>query len=157
MPQRFKPYVSEVNHWVLATDPAEYSYDDLERDTSTVWDGVTDYLALKNLRDMDEDDLALLLYTDGEPRLVAVARVTSDPYPDPDGNDPTQMVVDVVPEGRLEAPIPLADLLDDPAFRDWDLVATPDLDVAPLPPDLWQRLLERSRERLTTARPSARA
>ena len=88
---------------------------------------------------------------------MAVARVTSDPYPDPDGNDPTQMVVDVVPEGRLEAPIPLADLLDDPAFRDWDLVATPDLDVAPLPPDLWQRLLERSRERLTTARPSARA
>jgi predicted RNA-binding protein with PUA-like domain len=145
MPERFKPYVSSDSYWVLATDPNELSYDDLERDMSTVWDGVSEYVSLKNLRDVDEGDYALLLYTGDEPALVAIARVTSDPYPDPAGNDPTQMVFDLEPERRLETPVPLAELLDDPAFRDWELVSAPELEVAPLPPELWERILERSR------------
>lgn len=145
MPERFKPYVSETNYWIFATDPHERSYDDLESATSRVWDGVSDYVSLKNLRDVDEGDLALLLYTGDEPALAAIVRVTSDPYPDPGGNDPTQMVVDVEPERRLETPVALAELLDDPAFQDWDLVSAPELEVAPVPPDLWEKILERCR------------
>jgi predicted RNA-binding protein with PUA-like domain len=128
MPERFKPYVSEVNYWVLATDPNEFSYDDLERETSTVWDGVTDYVAL---------------YTGDEPALVGIARVTSDPYPDPRGNDPTQWVFDLQPERRLEAPVPLGELIDDPAFQDWDLVSAPELDVTSVTPEMWERILEK--------------
>ena len=79
-PERFKPYVPGTNYWVLATDPHEYSYDDLDRDTSTVWDGVSEYVSLKNLRDVDEGDYALLLYSGDDPALVGIVRVTSDPY-----------------------------------------------------------------------------
>jgi predicted RNA-binding protein with PUA-like domain len=145
MPERFKPYVSEVNYWVLATDPNEFSFDDLERNTSTVWDGVTDYVALKNLRDVDEGDLALLLYTGDDPALVGIARVTSDPYPDPRANDPTQWVFDLQPERRLESPVPLSELIDDPAFQDWDLVSAPELDVTAVTPEMWERILEKCR------------
>jgi predicted RNA-binding protein with PUA-like domain len=145
MPERVKPYVPAVNYWVLTTDPSEYSYDNLERDTSTVWDGVTDYVALKNLRDVDEGDLALLLYTGDDPALVGIARVTSDPYPDPRGDDPTQWVFDLQPERRLESPVPLSELIDDPAFQDWDLVSAPELDVTPVTPEMWERILEKCR------------
>jgi predicted RNA-binding protein with PUA-like domain len=145
MPERFKPYVPGTNYWVLATDPHDYSYEDLERDTSTVWDGVSEYVSLKNLRDVDEGDYAILLYSGDDPALVGIVRVTSDPYPDPKGDDPTQMVFDVEPDRRLETPVALSELIDDPAFQDWDLVSAPELDVTPLPPALWEKILERSR------------
>lgn len=145
MADRVKPYEPEVNYWLLATEPEQYGYDDLERDTSTVWNGVTDYLALKNLRDIDDGDMALILHQGDEPVIVGVAKVVSDTYPDPGQEDPTIYVFDLEPAGRLENPIPLSALLDDPEFRDWELVDNPELEVAEVPAPLWNRLMELSR------------
>lgn len=147
-PRAGKPYEPEVNYWLLATEPAEYSYDDLERDASTVWNGVTDYLALKNLRDIDRGDMALILHKGDDPTLVGIGRVISDTYPDPEQSDPTVYVFDLEPVERLEHPIPLSAVLDDPDFQDWELVANPELDVAEIPAPLWNRLIELSHEGL---------
>jgi predicted RNA-binding protein with PUA-like domain len=147
-PRAGKPYEPEVNYWLLATEPEEYGYDDLERDASTVWNGVTDYLALKNLRDMDQGDMALILHQGDEPTIVGIGRVISDTYPDPNQGDPTIYVFDLEPVERLEHPIPLSALLDDPEFQDWELIANPELDVAEVPAPLWNRLVELSREGL---------
>jgi len=148
MRPRVKPYESEVNYWLLATDPEEYSFADLERDASTVWNGVTDYVALKNLRDMDQGDMALILHQGDEPAIVGVARVVSDTYPDPGQGDPTIYVLDLEPVERLDHEIPLSALLDDPEFQDWELIANPDLEVAEIPAPLWERLITISREGL---------
>ena len=148
MRPRVKPYESEVNYWLLATDPEEYSFADLERDASTVWNGVTEYVALKNLRDADQGDLALILHQGDEPAIVGVARVISDTYPDPGQGDPTIYVMDVEPVERFDHEIPLSALLDDPEFQDWELIANPDLEVAEIPAPLWNRLIELSREGL---------
>lgn len=147
-PRAGKPYEPEVNYWLLATDPGEYGYDDLERDSSTVWNGVTDYLALKNLRDMDQGDMVLILHQGDEPTIVGIGRVISDTYPDPNQGDPTIYVFDLEPVERLENPIPLSALLDDPEFQDWELIANPELEVAEIPAPLWNRLAEMSREGL---------
>lgn len=148
MRPRVKPYESEVNYWLLATDPEEYSFADLERDASTVWNGVTEYVALKNLRDADQGDMALILHQGDEPAIVGVARVISDTYPDPGQGDPTIYVFDLEPVERLDHEIPLAALLDDPEFQDWELVGNPDLEVAEIPAPLWERLITISREGL---------
>jgi predicted RNA-binding protein with PUA-like domain len=147
-PRAGKPYESEVNYWLLATEPEEYGYDDLERDASTVWNGVTDYLALKNLRDIDQGDMVLILHKGDEPTIVGIGRVVSDTYPDPNQSDPTIYVFDLEPVERLENQIPLSAILDDPEFRDWELIANPDLEVAEIPAPLWNRLVEMSREGL---------
>ena len=147
-PRAGKPYESEVNYWLLATDPGEYGYDDLEREAGTVWSGVTDYLALKNLRDMDQGDMVLILHQGDEPAIVGIGRVISDTYPDPNQGDPTIYVLDLEPVARLENPIPLSALLDDPEFQDWELVANPELEVAEIPAPLWNRLAAMSREGL---------
>ena len=148
LPRAGKPYEPEVNYWLLATDPAEYSYDNLERDAGTVWNGVTDYVALKNLRDIDQGDMVLLLHKGDEPAIVGIGRAISDTYPDPDQTDPTVSVFDLEPVERLEHPIPLSAILDDPDFRDWELVANPDLEVAEIPAPLWDRLIQISKEGL---------
>ena len=142
MAERVKPYQSGVNYWLFATDPDEYSFGDLERDTATVWDGVTDYVALKNLRDVETDEEALIFHAGNELAIVGIARITSDPYPDPRGMGEDQVAVDVVPERRLERPVPLAEIEDLPEFQDWDLIDDPDLSVVPVTPELWQRIQE---------------
>jgi EVE domain-containing protein len=92
--------------------------------------------------------MALILHKGDEPVLVGVARVVSDPYPDPDQGDPTIQVFDLEPVERLEHEIPLSALLDDPDFQDWELIANPDLDVAEIPAPLWDRLIAMSHEGL---------
>jgi predicted RNA-binding protein with PUA-like domain len=142
MAERVKPYKSGVNYWLFATDPDEYSYGDLERDTATVWDGVTDYEALKNLRDVETDEEVLIFHAGTELALVGIARITSDPYPSPRGSSEDEMAVDLVPVRRLERPVPLAEIEDLPELQDWDLIENPDLSVAPVTPEIWERLQE---------------
>lgn len=141
---RMKPYEPEVNYWLLQTEPDQYSWDDLERDSSTVWNGVTDYEALKNLRDIDEGDMALICHKGNEPAIVGIVQVRSDAYPDPEGNDSTQWVVDVELVGRLPRPIRLDEILDDPELQDFPLVDEPDLDVVDIPAPIWNRLIEKA-------------
>jgi predicted RNA-binding protein with PUA-like domain len=148
MAERVKPYKSGVNYWLLATDPAKYSYDDLERDTATVWDGVNDYEDLKTLRDVEPGEEALIFHAGTELAIVGIARITSDPYPNPQGTSPDEVVVDIVPERRLERPLPLAEFEDLPEFQDLDLVDDPDLSVVPVSPELWNRILELSESAL---------
>lgn len=139
---RVKPYEPEVNYWLLQTEPDQYSWDDLERDDSTVWNGVTDYEALKYLRDIGEMDLAFICHKGDEPEIVGIVRMLSDAYPDPEGNDPTLWAVDVELVARLPRPIRLDEIQDDPELQDFALVAEPDLDVSEVPAPLWNRLIE---------------
>jgi predicted RNA-binding protein with PUA-like domain len=141
---RVKPYEPEVNYWLLQTEPDQYSWDDLERDFSTVWNGVTDYEALKNLRDVDEGDMALICHKGDEAVILGIVQVRSDGYPDPEGTDPTHWVVDVELVERLPRPIRFDDILDDPELQDFPLVDNPDLDVVEVPAPIWNRLLERA-------------
>jgi predicted RNA-binding protein with PUA-like domain len=144
MAERMRPYESQVNYWLIKTDPARYSFGDLVRDTSIRWRGVTDYASLTNLRDLEDGELALIYHDEPEEAIVGIARIVGDPYPDPEGRDPQVMAVDLEPERWLEAPVPLSDLLDDPRFRDFDLVETPELTVLPVPVEVWNRILEMS-------------
>lgn len=127
--------------WLLKTEPSEYSWEDLERDRRTVWDGVTSNAALKNMRAVKEGDEAVVYHTGDERAAVGVARIASAPYPDPRARDSRLVVFDVTPERRLPRPVPLAAIKADRAFAASDLVRIPRLSVVPLPDALWRRLL----------------
>jgi predicted RNA-binding protein with PUA-like domain len=128
--------------WLLKTEPSDYSIDDLERDAGTVWDGVSNNAALKHIREVAKGDRALVYHTGGERAAVGIARVTSDPYPDPRGDDPRLVVFDVEPERRLPEPVTLAAVKAEPAFEGFDLVRLPRRSVMPVPPAHWRRLLK---------------
>ena len=130
-----------MNYWLLKTEPEHYSYADLERDGTTVWDGVSNNAALMHIRAMRPGDLALIYHTGDERQAVGLAEVTSAPYPDPKASDPKLVVVDIRSLRRLPQPVTLAAVKADPAFADFALVRQGRLSVVPATAAQWTRLL----------------
>lgn len=130
-----------MGYWLLKTEPQAYSYADLLREGGTVWDGVTNNVALKHLRTMQPGDQALIYHTGDERRAVGLAEVTSAPYPDPRQDDPRLVVVDVRPLRLLPRPVDLATIKADPFFAEFALVRQGRLSVVPVTPEQWARLL----------------
>ncbi len=128
-------------NWLLKTEPNDYSYDDLERDGGTVWDGVKNNLALKYIRQVREGDSAFVYHTGKEKAVVGVARIASDPYPDPKHDDPKLAVFDLEPERRLARAVTLKEIKADPAFEDFALVRLSRLSVMAVPAPIWKRIL----------------
>ena len=126
--------------WLFKTEPDDYSYADLERDGHTIWDGVKNNWALKNLREVKTGDLALIYHTGKERAVAGVAKVVSDPYPDPADDDPKLVVVDVEPAGAWSQPVTLSAIKSDTAFSEFALVKFSRLSVLPVPPAIWQKL-----------------
>ncbi len=131
-----------MGYWLLKTEPGDYAYSDLERDGGTVWDGVRNNLALKHMRQVRSGDRALFYHTGKDKAVVGVARVASDPYPDPGGDDERFVVFDLRPERPLARPVTLAEIKADSRFRDFALVRMSRLSVMPVPAPLWQRILK---------------
>lgn len=129
------------NHWIVKTEPSTYSFDDLARQKTAVWDGVKNNLALKHLRAMRPGDRVLVYHTGDEKAVVGVAEVRSEAYPDPKQKDPRLAVVDLKAEGRLPRPVPLAQIKQDRAFADLGLVRMGRLSVMPASAEQYQRLV----------------
>jgi predicted RNA-binding protein with PUA-like domain len=132
-------------YWILKTEPSTYSFDRLVTERRAVWDGVTNALALKHIRSMAKGDHAGIYHTGDEKALVGLARIASDPYPDPKGDDPKLAVVDIEAGDRLAHPVTLATIKADPAFAQLGLVRMSRLSVVPVPADQWKRLLSLAR------------
>jgi len=130
------------NYWLLKTEPSTYSYADLEKDGRTVWDGVTNPLALKHLRSMKRGDPTFIYHTGDERQIVGVATVATDPYPNPKENDPKLVVVDLKPQQWLKRPVTLADIKMRREFADFELVRMGRLSVMPVSAVRWRRLCE---------------
>lgn len=120
------------NHWLLKTEPSTYSWDDLEREKTAVWDGVTNPVALKNIAAMKPGDDALIYHTGDEKAVIGLARVTKAAYPDPKAKDPKLLVVEITPVRRVARPVTLQEIKADPQFGDSPLVRQGRLSVVPL-------------------------
>jgi predicted RNA-binding protein with PUA-like domain len=130
-----------VSYWIVKTDADAYPFEQFERDGRTVWDGVSNALALKHIRAMAPGDRVLVYHSGDDKALIGLARVVSAPYPDPTRQDPKLAVVDLEADGRLPTPVSLAEVKADKALADLALVRQPRLSVIPVPPAQWQRLL----------------
>jgi predicted RNA-binding protein with PUA-like domain len=126
--------------WLLKTEPSTYGYDDLEREGRAVWDGVTNPVALRNLRAMKEGDRVAVYHTGDEKAVVGLAEVVRAAYPDPKADDPKLVVVDLKPKGRLAEPVSLADIKKMPLFAESPLVRQGRLSVVPLDAAQWKVL-----------------
>jgi predicted RNA-binding protein with PUA-like domain len=130
------------NHWLLKTEPSTYSWGDLERERTAVWDGVSNPVALKNLAAMQAGDDALIYHTGGEKAVVGAARVTRAAYPDPKAKDPKLLVVELAPVRKLARPVTLAEIKADPEFRESALVRQGRLSVVSLNEAQFRRLTQ---------------
>lgn len=129
-------------YWLLKSEPDEYSFADLERDRTTVWDGVRNKQAINFIRTMQPGDLVLIYHTGKERQIVGTATITTAAYPDPAAPDPATAppVVEVQVGTRLATPIPLATIKADPFFADFALVRQGRLSVVPVSAAQWAYL-----------------
>jgi predicted RNA-binding protein with PUA-like domain len=131
--------------WLLKSEPADYSYDDLEREGRAVWDGVKNPVALKHMRQARAGDKAFFYHTGKQKAIVGIARVETEAYPDPDQADERLVVFEVSPQERLAQPVTLSRIKSEARFQGWELVRMPRLSVMPVPNGAWKRILEMSR------------
>ena len=130
--------------WIFKQEPTCYSFSDLQRDGRTVWHGVSNALARKNLRQIKRGDLVLFYHTGKEKAVVGVMCAAADARTLPTADDPKAVVVEVEPIKRLPRPVTLAEIKSDSALVGWDFVRLPRLSVAPMTEAQWHRLDELS-------------
>ena len=133
--------------WLLKTEPTVYSYDDLERDQKTVWDGVSNNLALKHIRQVQKGDLALIYHTGEEKAIVGIAEVASAAYADPKQNDPKLAVFELKPKRRLARVVGLAEVKANEKLKDFELVRMARLSVMPVNDVVWKVLMKMAGEK----------
>lgn len=124
-----------VAFYLLKTEPSEYSFDNLKRDGTTIWDGVTNPVALKNLRGMKPGDNLVIYHTGDEKRVVGKASVESVA-----AADPKSPQVRIKTGAALERNMTLAEIKAAPAFRDSPLMRQGRLSVVPLTKEQYEIL-----------------
>jgi|SRR5581483_467667 len=129
--------------WLFKSEPDCYSFADLERDGTTLWDGITNALARKHLREVQPGDKIWYYHTGDEKAIVGVMEAVGGPHADPNAaDDPKAVVVEVKPVRKLKRPVTLAAIKADPLLADWELVRLPRLSVVPVSPEQWRRVEE---------------
>lgn len=121
-----------MQYWLVKQEPEAYSWEDLLRDSRTVWDGVRNYQARNNLQKMKQDDQVLFYHSVGPRKVVGVAKITREAFPDPTADDPRWVAVELAPVDSLARPVSLDQIKQIPALQDIPLIKQSRLSVMPL-------------------------
>ena len=133
-----------MNYWLVKTEPETYSWDNLVKDKSGVWDGVRNFQARSNIKAMKKGDTVFVYHTGEEKSIVGVAKVVRDAYPEP--NDKDWVAVDLAPEKKLKKPISLSQVKADNKLSDMVLVRASRLSVQPVKEEEFKYILALSQE-----------
>ncbi len=129
-------------YFLAKTDPETYSLEQLEKDKITVWDGVRNAQAIRIIQAMRPNDDLLIYHSQGETAIVGLARIISEPRPDP--HDSKSWVVDVAFVRRFEQPITLQEIKATHLFDDWSLIRQGRLSTMDVPSSVVQWLKEKN-------------
>lgn len=120
-----------MSYFLAKTDPETYSIDDLEREQSTVWDGVTNPQAVRAILSMKPGDRVFVYHSGGQSGVVGMATIRSAGRPDP--RNPKSAVADFEFAARLDPLTTLAEIKQSGKFDDWALVRQGRLSTMPAP------------------------
>jgi predicted RNA-binding protein with PUA-like domain len=124
--------------YLLKTEPTVYGFADLQKEQSTIWDGVTNPVAVKNLRNMQKGDKLVIYHTGDEKSAVGTATVESV-----DASDPKEPRVRIKAGKLISHAVPLAEIKVSKLFEDSPLVRQGRLSVVPLNKDQYEWLTGR--------------
>lgn len=121
-----------MKHWLVKSEPEVYSWDQFVKDKKTYWDGVRNYQARNNMREMEKGDLVIFYHSGDERSAVGIAEVVKTAYQDPTTEDEAWVVVDLKPVRPLKNPVTLATIKSTKGFENIALVKQGRLSVLPL-------------------------
>jgi predicted RNA-binding protein with PUA-like domain len=128
-------------YWLIKSEPHKYSWDDMQRDGRTIWDGVRNHTAAINLRSMKVGELALFYHSNEGKEAVGIVEIVREHYLDPSDEAKRFPAVDVAPVRTLPVRVTLATLKSDSFFADFDLIRQSRLSVASVGQAYWDRIM----------------
>jgi predicted RNA-binding protein with PUA-like domain len=125
-------------YWLMKSEPASYSWDDLVRDSATEWDGVRNNAARLHLKAMKPGDDAFFYASMTDKAVVGIMRVTREARPDPKAEEWVSVRVEPV---RPIGPVTLKAIKAEPKLAGMELIRQSRLSVAPVREEEWRTIL----------------
>ncbi len=136
-----------MNYWLVKSEPAAYSWEQLSTDKKTSWTGVRNYAARVHLRNMKKDDEVLFYHSNEGMEIVGIAKVVKESYPDTTTDDERWVTVDIKPYKKLKNPVSLTEIKADKRLANMALVRIGRLSVQPVTEKEWKVIMEMAGEK----------
>jgi len=133
-----------MNYWLVKSEPSVYSWDQFTKDKKTFWDGVRNYAARNNMRDMKKNDEVFFYHSNEGMEIVGIAKVVKESYQDPTTDNTNWVVVELKPVKKLKNPVSLTEIKKIPALSQMELVVNSRLSVQKVSQKEWEFILKMS-------------
>ena len=133
-----------MKYWLLKSEPDAWSWDNQVKEGASMWDGVRNYQARNNLKEMKKNDLCFFYHSVTERSIVGIVKVVKEYYPDPTDITGRFVVVDVKATKKLKNPVSLDQIKENSKLQDIALVKQSRLSVMPLKKTEWDIIIKMS-------------
>lgn len=134
-------------YWLVKSEPSVYSFDQLLKEKRVIWDGIRNYAARNNLRDMKKGDKLLYYHSNEGMEIVGVAEVTKTAFQDPTTDNPNWLAIELKPVKKLKHTVPLAEIKKDERLKNMDLVRLGRLSTQQVRPEEWDVVMQLAGEK----------
>ena len=134
----------KINYWLLKSEPDAWSWDNQVKEGASMWDGVRNYQARNNLKEMKKNDLCFFYHSVNEKSIVGIVKVVKEYYPDPTDKTERFVVVDVKAIKKLKNPVSLDQIKENSKLQDIALVKQSRLSVMSLKKTEWDIIIKMS-------------
>jgi predicted RNA-binding protein with PUA-like domain len=124
-------------HWLLKSEPAKYSWEQMVKDGRTHWDGIRNFQAANNLKAMQAGDRAFFYHSNEGKDIVGIVEIVRPAYPDPGDPSGRFVMVDVAAVMPVKTPVPLSAMKDVPELAQFSLLRQSRLSVCPVSDGEW--------------------
>ena len=131
-------------YWLLKSEPGAWSWENQVKEGPSMWDGVRNYQARNNLKEMKKNDLCFFYHSVTERSIVGIVKVVKEYYPDPTDKTGRFVVVDVKATKKLKNPVSLDQIKENNKLKDIALVKQSRLSVMPLKKTEWDIIIKMS-------------
>lgn len=121
-----------MNYWIIKSDPETWAWEDQKRDGTTFWDGVRNYQARNNLKEMKNGDICLFYLSNKDKAICGECLVVKEHYQDPTTDDDRWVCVDVKYHRDFKRFITLKEMKETPELSEIGLIKQSRLSVIPL-------------------------
>ena len=140
--------LNKKSFWIIKQEPSKYNWQQFEKDRKTYWDGVRNYQARNNLKNMKKGDNLLFYHSVVGKEIVGIAEVTREAYPDHTTDDERWVVVDLKPIKPFKVPVTLEEIKAHKELSEIALIKQARLSVMPITKKEFQILLKLGKTKL---------
>lgn len=119
-----------MKYWLIKSEPSVYSWEQLEKDGKATWDGVRNYRARNNIRDMKKGDKLFFYHSNEGLEIVGVAEISKEHFQDPTTEETAWLAVEIKPHKKFKKTVTLANIKTDKKLTNMELVKIARLSVS---------------------------